>query len=259
MASSSVKLFNDPTNDSAKPNKFIFEKARRNEQGGGWNVNISTVPDGNRFTKPRFRFPKCAVPFGWQEPMEAGKGKPKIELQCSRDSDMVAWAQSLKDAVVRYTVDNCVMLMKKQQPEAVLQSLFNSALKIPDDVSKQPLLRVKLNPDGEFKTNVYVHTGRTDPVTGRPVLREGTIQDIGKGCEVETIVEAGLLWYVKEFGVTLVATDVLVYPAARRQGYDENMWSEPMVLERAAAAAGAVAGAGEAAAPAAEGDADMSP
>jgi len=130
-----------------------------------------------------------------------------------------AWAATIDEQNIQWIVDNSQALFKKEMKRATVDALYRTLLSTPSNAAYDPLLRLKINSDGAQATNVMIVVQEGNAST--PLKwRHGALEDIERGAEVIPIVEVTGLWFVsKGCGMTLVATDVLVFPK-RKRGFD---------------------------------------
>jgi hypothetical protein len=135
---------------------------------------------------------------------------------------MQQWGAQVDAAMISWVTANSMNLFKKEMKQSTVEALYRTLLAQPNNPSYSPLLRVKVNDGGKQATQVKVVVDEGDAARGRPLRwRKGTLADIAPQSEVIPIVEAVGLWFVsKGCGMTLVATDLLVFPAAARGGFD---------------------------------------
>ena len=200
---------------TVNPSAWFFDEPRKNDNGGS-NMNVATILGGGPDDKPRFEIPeRVTIPFGLEDGLEATSRK-KMELSFSRDSGIVAAATRIDDFILDWTLINCERVFKKKMTREGISTLYRPLVTMPDAVAKRPLMRVKVNAQGKYKTKVFIILGDTK-------YRVGNLEDLQSGCEIVPILEVGGVWFVaKGFGVTLVANSILVYPSARRNaGIDD--------------------------------------
>lgn len=219
------------------PSAWFFDEPKKNDNGGS-NMNVTVIAGGGPDDKPRYELPeRVTIPFGLEDGVEA-KSRKKIEVSFGRESPIVAVAAKIDEFMVDWVLANCEKLFKKKMTREAISTLYRPLVTMPEAATKRPLMRVKVNATGKYKTKVFV-------ITGPNKYRLGDLEDLQSGAEIVPIVEISGVWFVsKGFGVTLVASSVAVYPSARRAGgiSDFNL-PEGMELDTEGAAAGGAAGA----------------
>ncbi len=210
------------------PAAWIFDEPKNN-QNNGKNVYVKS-PDTKR--NPRFQFPRCRVPFGVQDGKKedgapagasaaAGQSSRKnLELSVD-EASMVAWARRVDERMVSWITENCFNLFKREMKQSTVEALYRQLATPSNREGYAPLMRVKINASGKQVTRVMVVKDEGNPERGLPLrYATGTLDDITPQCHVIPIVEAAGLWIIsKACGFTLVATDLLVFPAAEQGGF----------------------------------------
>lgn len=213
------------------PFTWTFDEPKKN-QNSGLNVYVKS-PETKR--NPRFQFPKCRCPFGVQDPQgdreggaaaaaagAAATGSSRKNLELSVDEpSMVSWAQRVDERMISWITENCQALFKKEMKQSTVEALYRQLAAPSTTEGYAPLMRIKVNASGKQVTNVLVVRDEGDPERGLPLrYRQGTLEEVTPHCHVIPIVEAAGLWIIsKACGFTLVATDLLVFPAAKKGGF----------------------------------------
>ena len=192
---------------------WTYQEPTRNANGG----TSVYMTDSRTGRNPRVQLPKCRVPFGLQDG-KSENGEPKqttrknLELDVG-DEALRRWAASLDVKNAQFVVDNSQQMFKKEMKLATVEALQRPLAPPPSKPQFNPLMRLKVNTAGRAPTRVMVveEEGTADS----PLQwRTGSFTDLTAGCHVVPIVEVSGLWFVsKGFGMTLTATDLLVYPS----------------------------------------------
>lgn len=213
------------------PRTWTFDEPKKNANSG-LNVYVKS-PLTKR--NPQFQFPKCRVPFGVQDgklqgeggaaaapaaPAASAGGRKNLELSVD-DPAMVAWAQRIDERMISWITENCQSLFKKEMKQSTVEALYRQLAAPSTHEGYAPLMRVKVNASGKQVTRVLVVKDEGDAARGLPLrYREGSLDEVTPQCHVIPIVEAAGLWIIsKACGFTLVATDLLVFPAVKRGGF----------------------------------------
>ena len=188
-----------------------FSEPRRNPKNG---LNVFLHDQGKR--NPIIQLDRCRCPFGIQDGMEESARK-NLELSIGND-EFIQFARRLDAHNVQYATTKSMELFRQNMTEATVSAFYRSLLS-PQKSGYAPLLRVKINATGNQTTKVFVVTA--EPTATSPMrYRPGTLEEVTAHCEVLPIVEVVGLWFIsKGFGMTLVATDLLVFPAPKRGGF----------------------------------------
>jgi hypothetical protein len=188
-----------------------YTEPRRNPKNG-LNVFLHTSQKRN----PMIQLDRCRVPFGVQDGMEESSRK-NLELAVG-NPDFLSFAQGLDAQNIKWTADNSLAVFKKEMNVSTVEALYRTLLS-PQKNGFEPLLRLKINASGKSPTQVMVvlqEATATQPLK----YRAGTLDDVMPHCQVLPIVEVVGLWFIaKGFGMTLVATDLLVFPAPKVGGW----------------------------------------
>jgi hypothetical protein len=206
------------------PAQWSFGEPKKNPKNG---LNVF-VNDPRTKRNPRFQLDRCRCPFGVQDgikddsaPTATPSGRKNLELAVASEG-MQRWGAQVDAAMIGWVTANSMNLFKKEMKQPTVEALYRTLLAQPNNPSYSPLLRIKVNDGGKQATQVKVVVDEGDSARGRPLRwRKGTLADISPQSEVIPIVEAVGLWFVsKGCGMTLVATDLLVFPATARGGFD---------------------------------------
>lgn len=195
-------------------NSWIYQEPRKNPKNG---INVYLQESANVARNPRIQLEKSRTPFGVQDGLEESSRK-NIELAVTSDA-LKQWATNLDHQNVTWITDNCPSLFKKEMNRSTVEALYRPLLTPPTNVAYSPLMRLKINSGGRNPTNVMVVVSDGNATTPMK-WRTGTLADITPHCDIIPIVEVVGLWFVsKGCGMTLVATDILVFPTKKR-GFD---------------------------------------
>jgi len=189
-------------------------KTRSGKQGGQVFVNVNESTRDS----PRFQLPQGRVPFGARVPQQDGGStnaypSHNMEFSVVRTGALAEWCKAVDESNLKFVVDQQRTLFPKAKnlTEDAIKAFYRTMLQQSSNEEYDPLMRIKIK--GE--TNVYIARGDD--------MVEGTVDDIKPGCEVVPIVRVSGLWFVsKNFGMTLSATDVLVYPKRAKRKADFN-------------------------------------
>ena len=149
-------------------------------------------------TPPCVRLEKCRSPYGIDEPMEEG-GSRWLKLRVTSDA-LLQWFDQLEKKNVSMVADNSESFFRRQLSEDYLREMMYRR-PVCDNFGDSTLrLRV------ESTTRVFLIRGS--------MSRLGTVSDVQIGCTVLPIVTISKLWFSHQiFGVSVVATDLLVWPS----------------------------------------------
>ena len=204
----------------------IEYKPPANNRSGGKVVHVSTVP-GSQDWKDRLRFQmspdettglQTAV-WGLSTPLQ-GQDASRRALELSIESDELHAYLSKLDAMnVETATKQSENWFRKQFDESTVQGMYVPLVKSAMKAGFKDTVRVKVKMDGDYPTKIFV----VQPVEGGDdsVLRyrPGTGDDLTKNSKCLVIVETVGLWFMsKQFGMSLNATEILVWPHRRVTG-----------------------------------------
>lgn len=212
-----------PSYSSSTISQWIYQQPKKNKNGG---LSVNLQASSSQSSSPRVQLggvgagDRLRCPFGVQDGLEPSSRK-NLEIAVSLDS-LRQWALSIDEQNLQWIVDNSLSLFKKEMKRATVEALYRTLLTVPTNAAYDPLLRLKINSDGAQATNVMIVVQEGTATT--PLKwRHGTLEDIERNADVIPIVEVTGLWFVsKGCGMTLVATDVLVFPKKKR-GFDFSL------------------------------------
>jgi len=211
-------------------NRWYYKDVARPEKGK--NVPIFPYRDCPGTCPMRIRWADPSkpmfAPFGAQAPLDPSKAEgSRMTLDvCVEDSELLAachqfdernlqmayqnraeWFDSdeLGFETVKFGYKNRLAFLKKSKKNPEKSKLY------------KPLMRFKINTEpGDWQTKIYVQTGVDR--NGGILMREGSVADLGKFCNVVPIADFKGNWIMgASFGPLQILHSVLVVPAVRRQ------------------------------------------
>lgn len=164
----------------------------------------------------------CFSQFGLSTPMPgASDARRNLQLQVPSEA-ILGFLQALDYNNMSVISANSEQWFKKQMTIEEVEAIYNKMVRYKDD-SSSPNVVIKIKcSDPKRPTNVYVVTERR----GDEILYEpATFECLTPGCRVVPVVEAQGLYYVTtgrmmQCGMSLIATDVLVFPNEQKVGMD---------------------------------------
>lgn len=215
--------------------KALDYKEPQNNKNGGKVVNVSTVQNSNEW-KDRIRFQmsenqtcnlQTAV-WGLSTPLQ-GQDSARRTLELTVESPTLeTFLNDLDENNVAKAVEHSPRWFKKTVEESSVRQMYVKLLKEPVKPGNRPTVRVKVK-CGEYPTNIYVVQEEKDKkityIKGRP-------EDLQRNCKCMVLVESVGLWFMsRQFGMSLTATEILVWPNKRATGVDAFTLSDSVVLE----------------------------
>jgi hypothetical protein len=172
---------------------------------------------------------KCKAPFGVSCFDDSKGARKSIELSLE-DDELVKFFQTFDEHVINSAVANASQWFPKHKDltRDQIKNMYYPMLQFDtNDKGYPPRLHTKINTDGKNHVNVLIYS----EVNGAPQYRKGIVDDIVKYSELIVIVEAGTMWFQsKQFGITLLATDVMVFPKTERKEFD-FIWNKQVPVK----------------------------
>jgi hypothetical protein len=209
--------------------ELSYSNPKKNSRGG---ISVWLNTSASDSSKPRVQLEKCRVPFGIREPMEAG-GRKSLDLAVSSEA-LQQWCATLDERNIDTVSANSETFFKNKMSKEVVSEFYRK-LVTPGKGDYEPLLKIKISEYEGNKTKVFLMK--------KDGWEEGTLEDVKEHCEVLPIVELQMLWFInKNFGMSMVATDLLVWPSKRTQAAERGFdFILPEPVAPAAPAGGAAA------------------
>ena len=210
-----------PQYSEIAPEQFFFREVVKNQNGAGRTIYVN-MSESNK-SNPRFQLEESIAKFGLQHPTP-GSTEPTTR----KNSDVSAasegvrsWCRRMDEVVQNHLVNNSQAIFGKVIDGNKIRGAFRSTLSTPSKPEYAPLIRLKVNTDATAAkaTNVMVFVRLKD--NGEFVWRKGSADDITKNCRVLPIVEVSGVWLTPQgSGISLLLTDVLVYPTEQKKEFD---------------------------------------
>ena len=198
-----------------------YKEPRPNPQTGGKTVGVSTVPGSTDYSH-RLRFqmsPDCHTDlqtalYGLSTPMPGQTEDRRRTLELSVDSsELLEFLTALDQKNVDSATANSETWFKKSMDRATIENMYNGIVRQPSSAEYKPTVRTKVKIADRTNTSVWVVQGEGG---GDLQYTRGTHSDISKGCKCMVLVETAGLWFAsKQFGMSLVVTDIMVWPTQR--------------------------------------------
>jgi hypothetical protein len=186
--------------DAIDPKTWTFKLAPPSKACSLRFVNI-TASDGDAIL---IRTERCALPFAIQDNKDAEHGtKKKLELKVVDQASLAA-GDAIDTTVCAYAQKESVVLFGKQHSAEIIASMYRPVISAAKVEGQMRLMRLKINIAGEQETNFLMKTDDG--------VRKAEHEEVTKKTDAMAMVKP-LMWVAgKQFGVTLTATDVLVFP-----------------------------------------------
>ena len=205
-----LHTFNDVQLDA------IEYKAPVKNAKGGTVVYMSTVP-GSSDPKDKLKFQlsendKSTLPvavWGLSTPMAGTESNRRTLDVTVDDPALLKFLREFDEKNITTAVENCEKWFKKSMDRSTIENMYVPVLKNPYKEGASYTTRVKVTIGDKYATNVLVAAG-----TGNQLeYHAGDQHDLTKNSKMMIRVECSGLWFMsKQFGCSLNATDILVWP-----------------------------------------------
>ena len=184
-----------------------FSEVKKNKMGGK-AIYLSGANGG----KLVYQLPLLKAPYGLSDFTDKASGKVSYSLDLSLDDqDVLAKLSAFDDRVLDFVASNCAACLGKEYKKDVIKEALHKPLVKQSKGGYAPTLKLKVatNPDGSFEPAAY---------TMEQALT--SVDKIGKGTMVHTIVEFSSIWFIdNKFGVSVRLQQVLFAPTAKLTGF----------------------------------------
>lgn len=209
----------------------------QSNKSGGKVVQVTMVP-GSLEWKDRVRFQmsedqtrhlQTAV-WGLSTPL-AGQDAARRTLELTIESPaLLAFLNRLDEKNIATAVAKSTAWFRKEIDLSTVRAMYVHLVKPPSKAGYPSSVRVKVKCN-EYPTNIYVVKEET--ADGRLVYDKGGPDDLAKGAKCMVMVETTGLWFMsRQFGMSLAATEILVWPAAKNSGIDAFTLSSNVILQK---------------------------
>lgn len=207
-------------------------KAPTNNRSGGKVVHVSTVPGSSDF-KDRIRFQmsenekqnlQTAI-WGLSQPLP-GQDASRRTLELTIESDDLAkFLSDLDNKNLEMAIKQSPEWFRKQVDADAIKMMYVPLQKQPSKPDMKPTVRVKVK-CGDYPTNIYL-VQNSDSESGNITYTKGTPEDLTRNVKCLVIAETVGLWFMsRQFGMSLTATEILVWPNRRSTGIDAFTMSD---------------------------------
>jgi len=212
-------------------------KAPANNRNGGKVVHVSTVP-GSAEYQHRIRFQMSeddkqnlqSAVWGLSTPLP-GQDASRRTLELTIESpELLTFLEALDNKNLQTAASQSPDWFRKTVDDAAIKQMYVSLVKEPNKPENKPTVRVKVK-SGDYPTNIYVvqevdADGNISYVKGGP-------DDLTRNVKCLVMVETVGLWFMsRQFGMSLTATEILVWPNRRSTGIDAFTMSGSTKLQR---------------------------
>lgn len=213
-------------------------KEPQNNRSGGKVVHVSTVP-GSAEWKDRIRFQMSEdqsqnlqqAVWGLGTPLP-GQDASRRTLELSVESPALhEFLKNMDEKNIKTAVEKSPTWFKKSVDEGAVTNMYVPLLKPPVKDDSKPTVRVKVK-CGDYPTNIYVVDDVSD---GKLSYHKGGPDDLARNVKCMVMVETVGLWFMsRQFGMSLTATEIIVWPNRRATGIDAFTLSNDIQLHKVA-------------------------
>jgi len=211
-------------------------KEPANNRSGGKVVHVSTIPGSSEW-KDRIRFQmsennkenlQTAV-WGLSTPL-AGQDASRRTLELTIESpDLLKFLSNLDEHNKKVACSNSQAWFKKNVEESTIAGMYTPLVKEPMKPDQKPTVRVKVK-CADYPTQIYVVHEERD---GKIVYHKGSPEDLARNVKCMVMVETVGLWFMsRQFGMSLTATEILVWPNRRATGIDAFTFEGSTLLQQ---------------------------
>ena len=212
-------------------------KAPTSNRNGGKVVHVSTVA-GSSDWKDRIRFQMSendkmnlqSAVWGLSTPLP-GQDASRRTLELTIESpSLLGFLEKLDESNLKTALAKSPDWFKKTLDENAIKQMYVSLVKPPGKPEQKPTVRVKVK-CGDYPTNIYVVTDVD--ADGNLTYARGGPDDLARNVKCLVMCESVGLWFMsRQFGMSLTATEILVWPNRRSTGIDAFTLTESTKLHQ---------------------------
>jgi hypothetical protein len=197
-----------PSYNNVDPLTWVFGELKK---GNGVSSGIRIKQSASNSASPMFLLERMRAPFGCQEPrMEEGKvanENSRWVLTLNVDNPVLQqWLARLDEHLIQYVSDNSTTLFNRVIKRSTVEDVIYYRALHPSKNGYSPTFKIKVNVQGQYKTNIKVN------VPGTSQYFPGTVEDVLPHSEVVARIQANQIWVTAtQVGVQFVAKDLLVF------------------------------------------------
>ena len=224
---SSIRTFFDVDLDNLE-----YKSPTKNAKGGTM-VYMSTV-QGSSDPAHRLKFQmskdnkgslQYAV-WGLQNDM-AGSDVARKTLDVTIDGELVEFLKKLDAKNIEAAASSCDKWFKKSLDKSTIENMYSPLVKLPFREGASHQTKVKITVEGKYSTKIWIVKEEGDKLE----YVKGSHHDLTKGCKMMIIAESTGLWFMtKQFGCSLNATDIMVWPNRQTGGISSFVLAPQTVL-----------------------------
>lgn len=188
-------------------------------------MQVSTVP-GSTDWKDRIRFQMSEdnktnlqqAVWGLSTPLQ-GQDPSRRTLELTVESpELLTFLQNLDEQNIKTAVNSSQEWFRKEMDFNSIKPMYVPLAKEAQKKDQKATVRVKVK-CGDYPTNIYVVEDVDD--NGNITYSKGSVDDLTKNVKCLVMAETVGLWFMsRQFGMSLTATDIMVWPNRRSTGID---------------------------------------
>lgn len=209
----------------------LVYKAPTSNKNGGKVVNVFTNETSTEW-KDRLRFQMCEdektnlqhAVWNLNVPVQ-GQDAQRRSFELSIESPQLEkFLTSLDERNVEVATQSSPDWFKKELDKESIRQMYVNLVRPPAKPDMKSSIKVKVK-CGDNPTRVFLATEEQD---GEFSYSSGSHDDLLRNSKCMVIVETVGLWFMsRQFGMSLVATDILVWPCKRKTGIESFSMSSP--------------------------------
>ena len=194
-------------------------KEPTNNRSGGKVVHVSTVPGSSEW-KDKIRFQmsedqsvnlQTAI-WGLSQPLQSQDASRRT-LELSIESPhLYEFLTKLDEKNINTAVEKSPQWFKKTMDKTAVEAMYTYLVKAPAKEGAKHTVRVKVK-CADYPTSIYVVDEKASQ-NGKLVYHKGGPDDLVRNSKCMVMVETVGLWFMsRQFGMSLTASEILVWPA----------------------------------------------
>lgn len=202
---------------------------------GGKVVNVSTVPGSSDYNdRLRFQMSEDETASGLQTavwglatPLGANDtSRRTLELTINNSTSLETLLNALDSKNISIATERSPEWFRKEIDIEAIRSMYVPLVKPPAKPDACSTVKVKVKCESEqYPTNIFVVHGVDE--NGQLTYSTGTTDDLTRNAKCLVIVETVGLWFMqRQFGMSLTATEIMVWPVKKTRGIDAFKMSD---------------------------------
>lgn len=204
--------------------EWTYDEPKKNSYNS-YNVNVHHAGNRIQFQLANDVGDALKMLWGLSTPLQGQEANSRRSLDLEvHVVGTESLLRSIDENNVRVAVENTVKWFnpKKELSADQIRDNYVPLLKPPYKEGARPTTRIKVkvprpdDTDTSNCTNVFVVTKQTESTL---YVRKGSTDDLAKNAKCIAVVDVQGLWFMRQqFGMNLVASDILVFPGAQPMG-----------------------------------------